>query len=231
MCWRDRTMKETQPRRAWLMNAGSPVHTAQRCEVKRQSRDKGNFLPASIDGSNICSCYDNLPKPVDIMGTTSEIGSRGVSQRMSSTGVHLRLTLCTKLKRPWVALFRCQKILRVQNMACHWTKYVPLILLIEPAVSLSEGSEELEHLSLPTLKSFGRCTVRTTISVLAPCRHSVLFLLLCRKFAVQVWILHGLQNFAYHDVERGCIRDIADWCRKTWLKILHTSRECRSPIR
>jgi hypothetical protein len=33
------------------------------------------------------------------------------------------------------------------------------------------------------------------------------------RFAEQVWILHGLQDFAFHDADSGSIQDIAEWCQ------------------
>ncbi len=36
----------------------------------------------------------------------------------------------------------------------------------------------------------------------------------------QQWITQILQDFAYHDSDEGAIRDIADWCQSTWLRML-----------
>lgn len=45
------------------------------------------------------------------------------------------------------------------------------------------------------------------------------------RFAEQVWIIQGLQDYAYHDPDSGCIRDIADYCQASWLKILRNYPE------
>lgn len=46
-----------------------------------------------------------------------------------------------------------------------------------------------------------------------------------RRLAEQVWVLQGLQDFAYHDPDSGCIRDIAEWCQTAWLRILRDHPE------
>jgi hypothetical protein len=40
------------------------------------------------------------------------------------------------------------------------------------------------------------------------------------RFAEQVWIIQGLQDYAYHDADSGCIRDIAEYCQASWLRVL-----------
>lgn len=45
------------------------------------------------------------------------------------------------------------------------------------------------------------------------------------RFAEQVWILHGFQEFAFHDADAGSIRDIAEWCQNSWLRILRSYPE------
>lgn len=40
------------------------------------------------------------------------------------------------------------------------------------------------------------------------------------RFAEQVWIIQGLQDYAYHDADNGCIRDIAEYCQASWLRVL-----------
>jgi hypothetical protein len=40
------------------------------------------------------------------------------------------------------------------------------------------------------------------------------------RFAEQVWILHGLQDFAFHDADSGSIRDIAEWCQTAVSRII-----------
>lgn len=40
------------------------------------------------------------------------------------------------------------------------------------------------------------------------------------RFTEQVWIIQGLQDFAYHDADRGSIRDIAEYCQASWLRVL-----------
>jgi hypothetical protein len=46
-----------------------------------------------------------------------------------------------------------------------------------------------------------------------------------QRFAEQVWMLHGLQDYAFHDADSGCIRDIAEWCQAAWLRILRNYPE------
>jgi len=41
-----------------------------------------------------------------------------------------------------------------------------------------------------------------------------------QRYAEQIWILHGLQDYAFHDADSGCIPDIADFCQASWLRIL-----------
>ncbi|KAF8856949.1 hypothetical protein BDZ45DRAFT_691292 [Acephala macrosclerotiorum] len=41
-----------------------------------------------------------------------------------------------------------------------------------------------------------------------------------QRYTEQVWILHGLQDFAFHDPDAGAIRDVAEWCQAAWLRIL-----------
>ena len=45
------------------------------------------------------------------------------------------------------------------------------------------------------------------------------------RFAEQVWIIQGLQDFAYHDADSGCINDIAEYCQTSWLRILRNYPE------
>jgi hypothetical protein len=40
------------------------------------------------------------------------------------------------------------------------------------------------------------------------------------RFAEQVWIIQGLQDYAYHDADSGCIRDVAEYCQSSWLRVL-----------
>jgi hypothetical protein len=46
-----------------------------------------------------------------------------------------------------------------------------------------------------------------------------------QRFAEQVWILHGLQDYAFHDPDSGSIRDIAEWAQASWLKVLRNYPE------
>ncbi len=46
-----------------------------------------------------------------------------------------------------------------------------------------------------------------------------------QRFAEQVWMLHGLQDYAFHDADSGCIRDVAEWCQTAWLRILRNYPE------
>lgn len=41
-----------------------------------------------------------------------------------------------------------------------------------------------------------------------------------QRFAEQVWIIQGLQNYAFHDADSGCIRDVTEFCQASWLRIL-----------
>lgn len=43
------------------------------------------------------------------------------------------------------------------------------------------------------------------------------------RFAEQVWIIRGLQDYAYHDADSGCISDIADFCQASWLRVLRNN--------
>ena len=45
------------------------------------------------------------------------------------------------------------------------------------------------------------------------------------RFAEQVWIIQGLQDFAYHDADNGCIRDVAEYCQASWLRVLRNFPE------
>ena len=40
------------------------------------------------------------------------------------------------------------------------------------------------------------------------------------RFAEQVWLLNGFQNFAFNDPDRGVVQDIADWSQVGWLSVL-----------
>ena len=46
-----------------------------------------------------------------------------------------------------------------------------------------------------------------------------------QRFAEQVWILHGLQEYAFHDSESGCIQDIAVWAEAAWSRVLRNYHE------
>ncbi|TVY20254.1 hypothetical protein LARI1_G000732 [Lachnellula arida] len=53
-----------------------------------------------------------------------------------------------------------------------------------------------------------------------------------QRYDEQVWMLHGIQDFAYHDADSGCIRDMAEWCQSAWLRILRNyPRKCRDSYR
>jgi hypothetical protein len=41
----------------------------------------------------------------------------------------------------------------------------------------------------------------------------------------QIFIISRLQRFAYHDVDSGGVRDIAEWCVTQWLGILQRDPE------
>ncbi|KAF5871040.1 uncharacterized protein Bfra_009596 [Botrytis fragariae] len=40
------------------------------------------------------------------------------------------------------------------------------------------------------------------------------------RFAEQVWIIQGLQSFAFYDADNGSVADIADFCQNSWLRVL-----------
>ncbi|KAE8447583.1 hypothetical protein EG329_010554 [Mollisiaceae sp. DMI_Dod_QoI] len=46
-----------------------------------------------------------------------------------------------------------------------------------------------------------------------------------QRYTEQVWILHGLQGFAFHEPDAGAIRDVAEWCQSAWLRILRNYPE------
>lgn len=45
------------------------------------------------------------------------------------------------------------------------------------------------------------------------------------RFVEQVWIIQGLQDYAYHDADTGCIRDIAEYCQSSWLRVIRNYPE------
>jgi hypothetical protein len=45
------------------------------------------------------------------------------------------------------------------------------------------------------------------------------------RFTEQVWIIQGLQDYAYHDADTGCIQDIAQFCQASWLRVLRNYPE------
>ncbi|KAL3424789.1 duf786 family protein [Phlyctema vagabunda] len=46
-----------------------------------------------------------------------------------------------------------------------------------------------------------------------------------QRVAEQVWVIQGLQDFAYYDSDAGSIQDIAEWCQSSWLKVLRNHPE------
>ena len=46
------------------------------------------------------------------------------------------------------------------------------------------------------------------------------FLDLRERLEEQRWIIQVFQDYAYHSPDEGCIQDIAEWCRTSWLRIL-----------
>jgi hypothetical protein len=46
-----------------------------------------------------------------------------------------------------------------------------------------------------------------------------------QRFAEQVWILHGLQDYSFHDPDAGVLRDIAEWTQSSWLRVLRNFPE------
>ncbi|KAF7936761.1 hypothetical protein EAE99_002110 [Botrytis elliptica] len=40
------------------------------------------------------------------------------------------------------------------------------------------------------------------------------------RFSEQVWIIQGLQSFAFYDADNGSVVDIADFCQNAWLRVL-----------
>ncbi|KAJ8061868.1 hypothetical protein OCU04_009659 [Sclerotinia nivalis] len=45
------------------------------------------------------------------------------------------------------------------------------------------------------------------------------------RFAEQVWIVRGLQSFAFYDADNGSVIDIADFCQNAWLRVLRNYPE------
>ncbi|CAD6452945.1 04eb4763-fb1e-47c9-a447-4decbfaf29b3 [Sclerotinia trifoliorum] len=45
------------------------------------------------------------------------------------------------------------------------------------------------------------------------------------RFAEQVWIIRGLQSFAFYDADNGSVIDIADFCQNAWLRVLRNYPE------
>lgn len=45
------------------------------------------------------------------------------------------------------------------------------------------------------------------------------------RIAEQVWIIQGLQRFAFYDADNGSVIDIADFCQITWLRVLRNYPE------
>lgn len=45
------------------------------------------------------------------------------------------------------------------------------------------------------------------------------------RLAEQRWIIQVLQDYAYHNPDEGNIQNIAEWCRTSWLRILHDHPE------
>lgn len=45
------------------------------------------------------------------------------------------------------------------------------------------------------------------------------------RFAEQVWIIQGLQDYAYHDADAGYIQDISEFCQASWLRVLRNYPE------
>lgn len=45
------------------------------------------------------------------------------------------------------------------------------------------------------------------------------------RFAEQVWIIQGLQDFAFYDADNGSVRDIVDFCQNAWLRVLRNYPE------
>ncbi|KAF7859544.1 hypothetical protein EAF04_008625 [Stromatinia cepivora] len=45
------------------------------------------------------------------------------------------------------------------------------------------------------------------------------------RFAEQVWIIRGLQSFAFYDADNGSVIDIAEFCQNAWLRVLRNYPE------
>jgi hypothetical protein len=45
------------------------------------------------------------------------------------------------------------------------------------------------------------------------------------RFQEQAWIIQRLQDYAFHDADSGSIRDVADWCQRSWLRVLRDHPE------
>lgn len=42
------------------------------------------------------------------------------------------------------------------------------------------------------------------------------------RLVEQVWLIHGIQDFAFHDPDTGYIQDMALWCEQSWLRLLRS---------
>ncbi|ESZ93360.1 hypothetical protein SBOR_6257 [Sclerotinia borealis F-4128] len=45
------------------------------------------------------------------------------------------------------------------------------------------------------------------------------------RFTEQIWIIQGLQDFAFYDADNGSVREIADFCQNAWLRVLRNYPE------
>ena len=45
------------------------------------------------------------------------------------------------------------------------------------------------------------------------------------RLAEQRWVIQVLQDYAYHNPDEGSVEYIAEWCRKSWLRILRDHPE------
>ncbi|RFU32046.1 hypothetical protein B7463_g4335, partial [Scytalidium lignicola] len=53
------------------------------------------------------------------------------------------------------------------------------------------------------------------------------------RFAEQIWIIQGFQDYAFHDPDSGAIQTVAEWCQGAWLSVLRSypeNMECLSGL-
>lgn len=75
----------------------------------------------------------------------------------------------------------------------------------------------------PTTTDFVNERLRVARSTIATVEGS-LFMIRSIERNEQLFILRELQNIAYDNVDSGGVQDIAQWCMRQWLQMLHSNR-------